>query len=303
LSLPDSYLDYPHRTYGMDNGRYGWDPADRREPAILTSGAKAMAFIVVPIEFFPLDPPDKPFRHPGAMKTPYPDLRHYTTRDYGNRVGVFRILRALSEAGLQATFVVNADAAERYPPLIEAIRRAGHEIAAHGVSTAHLHHDGLSESEERELIARCRATFPDSKSWMSPARNESYRTPDLLAEAGFDICLDWEADQRPIELETDRGTLTALPVMNELSDFKLMIDNRQQADAWADQVIEAAAFQVAEHERSGAQCFGFTLTSYIVGQPFRISALKRLLTSLAGMPGLEVATAANVARAFKERHA
>jgi allantoinase len=300
LPLPEDYLVYSKRAYGMDNGRYGWDPADRRAPIRLRSGARAMAFMVVPVEFFPLDPPDKPFRHPGAMKTPYPDLRHYTTRDYGNRIGVFRILRALAAEKLSATFAVNVEAADRYPPLVSAIMDGGHEVAAHGVSTAHIHHEGLAEADERALVDRCRATFASATTWMSPARNESYRTPDLLAESGFQVCLDWEADQRPLKLKTTTAPLTALPVMSELSDFKLMADNQQQADAWADQLLEAAAFHVADYERSGAQCFGFTLTPYIVGQPFRIRSLRRLLSGLAGMDGLEVATAAGVAAAFKE---
>lgn len=300
MTLPDDYLTYASRAYGMDQSRYDWTPADRRAPLKLSTGAKAMAFIVVPVEFFPLDPPDKPFRHPGAMKTPYPDLRHYTTRDYGNRVGIYRILRALAENGLKATFAVNAVVSDRYPPLIRAILEGGHEIAAHGVSTGHIHHEGLSEADEAGLIAQCRSTFPGARTWMSPARNQSYRTLDLLAEAGFDVCLDWEADQRPLAFRTRTSPVSCLPLMNELSDFKLMADNQQQADSWADQILEAARFHVDEFPTAGAQCFGFTLTPYIAGQPFRVSALRRLLGGLRQLPGLEIATAETVVSAFKE---
>jgi allantoinase len=299
LPLPDDYLVYPHRRHGMDQSRYDWEPGDRRAPLTLTSGAKAMVFIIVPLEFFPLDPPDKPFRHPGAMKTPYPDLRHYTTRDYGNRVGVFRILKELKAHGLCATFAANAEIARRYPALIDAVRGAGHEVAAHGVSTAHIHHEGLSEAEERTLVASTRAAFPDAKTWMSPARNESYRTPDLLTEAGFSICLDWEIDQRPTAMRTMNGPLTCLPNHIELNDFRLMADSQQSADEWADQIIAAARYHLVEHEHAGAQCFGFTLTPYIAGQPFRIHALRRMLGALSAMTGLEMATASAVASAFK----
>ena len=300
MPLPSDYLVYANRKYGMDNDRYGWDPADRRAPVALKSGAKAMAFIVVPLEFFPLDPPAEPFKHPGAMVTPYPDLRHYTTRDYGNRVGVYRILKALADAGLKATFAVNTAVVERYAPLMSTLEDEGHEIAAHGVSTAHLHHEGLSETEERSLIAHCRKVLPDATTWMSPARNESFRTPDLLAEAGFKVCLDWEADQTRLALDTKSGSLAALPLMNELSDFKLMAVQSQQADDWADQILESASYQVAAHARYGAQCFGFTLTPYVSGQPFRIHALCRLLDGLAKMDGLDVATAGQVDVAFSD---
>lgn len=300
MPLPAEFLEYPRRAYGMDQDRYDWQPADRRAPVHLKSGAKAMAFITIPLEFFPLDPPTKPFKHPGAMVTPYPDLRHYTTRDYGNRVGVYRLLRELEAAGLKATFAVNAAVAERYGPLIDAIGAAGHEIAAHGLSTAHIHHAGLSEDEERALVMQTRAALPGAVTWMSPARNQSFRTPDLIREAGFTVCLDWESDQRPMDMRTSHGALSCLPNHYELSDFLILSTRSQSEEEWADQILEAAAQTVAEHGARGAQCFGFTLTPYITGLPFRIEAVARVLKGLAAMEGLEVATAAQVSAAFAE---
>lgn len=298
LPQPAEFLVYPHRAYGMDQDRYDWQPADRRPPVHLKSGAKAMAFITIPLEFFPLDPPARPFKHPGAMVTPYPDLRHYTTRDYGNRVGVFRLLKEIEAAGLKATFAVNAEIARRYGPLIDRIRAGGHEIAAHGVSTAHIHHAGLSEDEERALVAQTRAALPEAVTWMSPARNQSFNTPDLIREAGFTTCLDWESDQRPLPMRTAHGELACLPNHYELSDFLILATRSQSEEDWAAQILEAAAQTVAEHEARGAQCFGFTLTPYITGLPFRMEAVAQVLQGLAAMEGLEVATASQVTGAF-----
>lgn len=300
MPLPDDYLAYPHRAHGMDQDRYGWDPMDRRPPILLRSGARVLATIIIPLEFFPLNPPAEPFKHPGAMKTPYPDLRHYTTRDYGNRVGAYRLLRELDKAGFKATFAANAAIAERYPPLIEAVRAAGHEIAAHGVSTAQIHHEGLSETDERALIARCRKVFPDARTWMSPARNESFRTPDLLAEAGFTVCLDWEIDQRPTVLKTAHGALTALPHYSELGDVKLLVDRGQEETAWAAQILEAARYQIARYDSEGAAALALTLTPYVTGQPFRIRAVREVLAGLRDMDGLDIVTAAEMAHQFEE---
>ena len=300
MPLPDAYLTYPHRAHGMDQSLYGWDPADRRAPVHLKSGAKLLVTLIVPLEFFPLNPPAEPFKHPGAMKTPYPDLRHYTTRDYGNRVGVYRLLRAFGSAGVPATFAVNADVAERYPPLIEAVRAGGHELAAHGVSTAHIHHAGLSEDEERGLIARCREILPDATTWMSPARNESFATPHLLTEAGFTTCLDWEIDQRPTPLTTDNGLLTALPHYNELGDMKLLVDRSQSEAEWTQQILEAAAYSVSLHQSEGAAGLCFTLTPYVAGQPFRLHAVREILAGLTGMDGVQIVTAAEMTRQFED---
>lgn len=300
MPLPADYLSYPNRKHGFDNPHYDWAPADRRARVELPSGIKCLATIIIPLEFFPLNPPTEPFKHPGAMKTPYPDLRHFTTRDYGNRVGVYRLMRELAATNLNATFAINAEIARRYPPLIDAIKAAGHEIAAHGVSTAHIHHDGLSEDAERALIEQAREAFPQAQTWMSPARNQSYRTLGLLAQAGFATCLDWEADQRPIPFATPNGPIWSLPNYGELGDFKLLLDRSQNEDVWADQIIEAAHFHIAAHEKEGASAFAFTLTPYIAGQPFRINAVRRILSALSGMDGLTITPAHNTTLAFKE---
>lgn len=299
MPLPDDYLYYPHRRAGFDNPHYDWKPADRRAPLKLSDGSKVLATIIVPVEFFPLNPTSVPFKHPGAMKTPYPDLRHFTVRDYGNRVGIFRLLRELDARSIKACFAVNAEIVKRYAPLIEAIKKGGHEIAAHGVSTAHIHHDGLSETEERDLIAEARARFPSSKTWMSPARNQSYRTLSLLAEAGFEVCLDWEADQRPLAFQTNSKPIWSLPHYGELGDFKLLIDRSQSEDEWADQIIEAAAYHVERFNKEGAAAMAFTMTPYILGQPFRIHAVRRVLDALVAMNGLTLCTAHESIISFK----
>ena len=300
MPLPDDYLIYPHRRAGFDNPHYDWDPTNRRAPVALKDGTKAIATIIVPVEFFPLNPPAAPFKHPGAMKTPYPDLRHFTVRDYGNRVGIFRLMREFSKRNLKATFAINAEIAKRYPPLINAIQAAGHEIAAHGVSTAHIHHDGLSEAEERALVEETRNAFPEAKTWMSPARNESYRTLDLIAEAGFECCLDWEADQRPLAFKTKTSPVWAIPNYSELGDYKLLLDRSQSEEEWAAQIIEAAHFHLSLHDKEGASAFAFTMTPYVLGQPFRIQAVRQVLDAFAAMDGLSVATAAENCRAFQE---
>lgn len=297
-----SYLNYPHRDYGSDHSLYNWSYSARREPVRCKDGTKVSAFIIVPLEFFPLNPSGTPFRHPGAMVTPYPDLRHYTARDYGNRVGVFRILKVLEDAGLKAVFPANAAIVERYPSLIKRIADAGHEIAAHGVSTDHIHHEGLSEIREAGYIEQTRAAFGQlgfaPKTWMSPARNQSYRTLNLLARHGFSVCLDWEMDQRPVAMRTQSGTVTSLPNHFELNDFNLLLTKRQSENAWRDQIVEAGSLLASEYRRSGSQVFGFTLTPYISGLPFRIRSLREALESLQGIDGLKVETAGEIVEAW-----
>jgi peptidoglycan/xylan/chitin deacetylase (PgdA/CDA1 family) len=301
MPLPDDYLVYPHRSYGMDHNLYTWRPATSRPAIVWPDGRTVAVMIVVPIEHHSLTPPAKPFKSPGAMVTPYPDLRHYTTRDYGNRVGVFRILDELAKAGLRATFPINADQLSRLAPLVEAIDAAGHEIAAYGRSPEHIHWTGLDAGVERQWIAEVRAAFAAAglspRTWLSPARQQSYATLDLLADAGFDICLDWEQDDTPTPMTTPSGVVTGVPLSNELDDRILMIDRRQSEEDWARQILEARDYLKSDAERFGGRVLGFTLTPYVSGQPFRISTLRGVLADLAGDAEVWSATASQIVAA------
>ena len=268
-----SYLRYPNRRHGQDHDLYDWRLSRERGPLQWGGGAKVALAFIVPLEFFPLNPSGEPFKAPGAMQTPYPDLRHYTVRDYGNRVGVFRILEALGEA--RAGFAVQAEVARRYPALMEYIRE--HEIIAHGVSTDHIHHEGLSEAEEDALIQQTLKALPNATGWLGPARNQSSRTLERLAAAGVRYCLDWENDSVPIQTTTG---VTLLPNLYELADFSLCHTRRQTADSWARQVVEAMDFLASEHDRVGGQCLCVQVTPYVMGQPFRIAAFESLLSEL-----------------------
>ena len=300
MSLPPDYLIYPHRSYGMDQDRYDWRPAAKRDRIAWPGDAPLAVMVVVPIEHHTLEPLGKPFKPPGAMQTPYPDLRHYTTRDYGNRVGVFRILKALKAAGVRATFPVNANQLERLKPLIETIVAEGHEIAAHGLAADHIHWSGLEPGVEAAWIEQVRRRFEAAgltpRAWMSPARQQSFVTLDLIAAQGFDICLDWEADEVPMSMRCETGTVTALPLSNELDDRSLMIDRRQTEDEWGDQLLAAAEYLSADGGRFGGRMLGFTLTPYVSGQPFRIAALRRMLAGL-GKLGAWTATASQITAA------
>lgn len=302
MSLDDQYLQYPHRRHGMDHDRYAWRLSINRPRRILAQGRKLACMIVVPLEFHSLDPQGKPFRHPGAMQTPYPDLRHYTTRDYGLRVGVFRILKELKAAGLKAVFPMNASLLDRVKPLVAAIRDDGHEIAAYGLDADAIHWGGIDAADEERRVTAVRAAFDaagiPARTWMSPARSQGFRTPDAIRAQGFDICLDWEIDNVPVAFRTDHGPLSCVPLFGELDDRKLLIDQRQGEDEWRTQILEAADMLLAEHERFGAQVLAFTLTPYVTGQPFRIHAVRGVMQSLASNPDIWSATATQITEAW-----
>ena len=302
MTLPQDYTTYPKRKHGQDHDRYAWRPVGERPKASLEGGEPLAVAVIVPLEYFMLTPSGKPFKHPGAMATPYPDLRHYTTRDYGNRVGAFRLLNAFADAGVRATFAVNAALLDRVRPLIDAVAEGGHEIAAHGYDTDSIHWGGIDPDVEKRYVEETRAAFDKAglnpRAWMSPARQQSFRTLDLIRAAGFDICLDWELDTVPVPMKTDAGTVSALPVLNELDDRFILTTKHQPEDVWRDQILEAAAMMKAETPRYGASVFGFTMTPYIAGLPYRMWAVRDILSSLAEDGDVFVSTATAIVDAM-----
>ncbi|MET0365707.1 MAG: polysaccharide deacetylase family protein [Sphingobium sp.] len=152
MTLDPSYLDYPKRRKGMDHDLYPWSNIFERGALHWPGGQKVLTWIVIDLEWFPITPNDKPFRAPGHMATAYPDYRHYTSRDYGNRVGIYRLLDALDKSGAKASIAANSAIAQRYPVLIKDIVSAGHEIIGHATDMNATIATGVAEDEERAII-------------------------------------------------------------------------------------------------------------------------------------------------------
>ena len=280
--LPPDYLKYPDRSYGQDQDRYEW----AFKPSVIstTSDEKIAISIIIPIERFILNPAGTPFRAPGAMVTHYPDLRHYTSRDYGNRIGAFRLLKILRNLDIPATFAVSAKLLTEVKPLIDRIKLDGHEIAALGLDMDAILWEELDQDTEQQWVEETRSLFSASdlvpKTWMSPARQQSTRTLDIIAAHGFTACLDWEFDCTPTPMRTDNGTVMMVPNLNELDDRKILIEKRQSEAVWSEQVIEAATYSQTITSAETPQGFAITLTPYISGLPFRIRAVKETLENL-----------------------
>ncbi len=284
MSLDPSYIEYPKRREGYDHDYYEWSNIHTRAPVRWPEDKSVAIFLCVSLEYFPITPEDEPFRAPGHMVTPYPDYRHYTVRDYGNRVAVFRMLDAFAKAGVKASFAVNAAVAERYPKLIEAVQAGGHEIVAHSTDMNGTIASSMSEADERALVgdalARLEAaTGEKARGWLSIARSQSWRTVDLLKEHGLSYCCDWVNDELPWRF---RNGLANLPLSVDLSDRQIVAVQQHSAEAWAQMMRDAFDWLSDEAAaQTSARVLPMQLTPYIMGQPFRIAALEDLLTDLA----------------------
>jgi allantoinase len=278
MTLDPAYLDYPKRHQGYDHDIYPWSAIKDRKPITWPGSAKVAVWVCVSLEYFPLTPSDTPFRAPGHMQTAYPDYRHYTARDYGTRIGFYRLLDAFAKADVRVSVATNSAIAERYPSVIADIVAAGHEIIAHSIDMNGTIATGLPENEERALITtsldtleRVSGTRPTG--WLSIARSQSWNTPRLLKEAGIRYSCDWVNDELPYRFENG---LINLPLNHELSDRQIITVQQHSADSYAQQMLDAYDWLNAE----GGRMLPLHITPYIIGLPYRIEAFEALLVAL-----------------------
>ena len=287
MTLDPRFLQYPMRRHGMDHDRYAWSMLAQRPP-VRWPGDKPLAlWINLSLEHFPLNPKGEGFKPHGSMLMPYPDLRHYTLRDYGNRVGVFRVLDALKAAGLQASLAINGELAQRYPALLRRLSATGWEFLAHGWNMDSVHHGGLDPDREAAYIADSLAALAPYapgpiRGWLSPARSQSENTPELLKQAGLAWFGDWVNDELPYPFATAHGPLTALPLSLELEDRFIVGENLHAEAEYADQAIDACDFLLEEARRTGqGRLLALNIHPWVMGQPHRIKHLQRVFAHLA----------------------
>ncbi len=282
MSLDRRFLEYPQRKYGMDHDRYEWSMLSERPKVSWPNEVKLGLWINVGMQFFPLNQRGEPFKVPGGMTMPYPDLRHFSLRDYGNRVGIYRFLKAFDKYNIKPTFAFNSRLAERNPYLLDAIKERGDEIACHGLHMDALHYGGQSIEQEREQIAQALGSLRDLSGqdvigWISPARSESENTPDLLAEHGIKYFSDWVNDDMPYSFKTKHGDLMAMPLSNELDDQFILMSNLHSEESYVEQICDACDFLLKEAETQGGRILGLNIHPWMLGQPHRIGKLEAVL--------------------------
>ena len=284
MSLEPGYLTYPKRRLGYDHDLYRWSALRDRQPVSWPGGKTVAVWICVSLEWFPILPGDTPFRAPGHMVTPYPDYRHYTSREYGTRIGLYRLLDAFAQAGATVSVATNSTIAERYPAVLADIVAAGHEIIAHSTDMNGTVASGLPIDEERALIATALGTLERVSGkrpagWLSIARSQSWNTVDLLREAGVSYCCDWVNDELPWRFNNG---LINLPLNHELSDREIIATQQHSAESYAEQIGDAFDWLAGEAATRGGRMLPIHVTPYIMGLPYRIDAFETLLTNLAG---------------------
>jgi len=293
------------RKPGMDHGLYPYSALPTRPVLKWPDNKRLAIWVILHLEHWPLQAPaaairDGRFR--GEFGNFFPDYRTYSTREYGNRVGIFRVLDVLDRYQIPVTVAANAAMCRRRPQLIEACLARGYEIAAHGDDAARMISSRMSDREEEDYINTSLAEVRHISGaarvgWIGQDFGESPRTPQLLARAGVDYLGDWPNDDQPYWLNLD-PPLLSLPYHVEWDDATLMAVRQLTATRYGQFVVEAAERMHGESAQSG-RLMSLGLHPWVIGQPQRIRYLDNVLAHLRGMNELWFATAGDIAEFYR----
>ncbi len=247
----------------------------------------ALAF-VVSAEYYDLYPPPEAFTPamvPGGFgRGPYPDYRAFSMREYGNRVGVFRLMDVLSAHGLRATLAADAFVARHRRPVVERALALGWDLAGHGLSVTDVISSRMPEERERDYIGEALHALRSASGraiagWHGPEYGESARTPRLLAEAGVRYLLDWPHDERPVPLHTGAGTVLSLPMSADLDDVMALWHRKIPMERWVRAVLDAVDRLALDGARGG-RLLVLNLHPWLSGQAYRATYLDELIARL-----------------------
>jgi hypothetical protein len=217
---------------GPDHAIHPYAPQPARADFLWPGDSRVAAYILLNLEHTEIAPPEGTHRDPrfrGAFFTGTPDWHGWSYREYGNRIGAWRILEALDAIGLPASVAVNLLAARRHPELVAACAARGCEPLAHGISASRMVTSRMSEAEERAHIAEARdglaRIWPGARGWLGQDHGATARSTQLLAESGFAYALDWANDDEPY---LHASGLLALPPPAEWDDVQTLWLRRVQ---------------------------------------------------------------------------
>jgi len=277
-------------------------PLNQRPRIEWPGGARVALWVAPNVEFYELLPPANPlFTAWGRVPTP-PDVMSYGHRDYGNRVGFWRLLDVLDRHSLQATVSLNVAVLEHMPELASAMAEREWAFMGHGLyNTRFLY--GIAKDDERELYrdmqARVRrATGRVMQGMFGPHASLSPHTMDVLSEEGFTYAADWLVDDQPFPITTSSGRLVGVPYSFEVNDGPLFLGSYADEE-FVQRCRDQFDVLYEEGEESGrVMCIAFH--PFLLGQPHRVDYLDEVLTYVLGHQDVWATTADQIAAWYLE---
>jgi len=254
----------------QQHDRFDYSPIIDRPPLRWPNGARVAVWVIPNIEHFLFDRPSTSIT--AVTTSLVPDVLNYSWRDYGVRVGIWRMMEVMEKNGVKGTVALNSDVCKHYPRIIEEGNKLGWEGMGHGTNNSTLI-NRQSEEEENELIKTVVGTIKDStgqqpRGWLSPALSESHRTLDLLAANGIQYVGNWVNDEQPYPMRVKAGSMLSMPYSIELNDIPVFLDAGQSPETFGRMICDQFDVLYEDGARSG-RVMSICLHPFLIGHPNR----------------------------------
>jgi len=261
------------------HGRYNYSSLPNRAQYEWPNGTKLAVYVAMNIEAFSYGEGKG-----AAIAPPEQAMSHsiYSWRDYGNRIGFWRLMDMFDDLQIPVQHQINTAIYDECPDIPERIRSRNDEFLGHGYTNSE-EQGGLSEQKEKNLIDECTATITKHEGkaptgWMSPWLSNSETTMDLLQEAGYRYVMDWTMDDQPIWIKTRGGRLLSMPYPVEANDNRGIVWYRYTSSEFTDMLIDNFDEMLEQTQRDGHPLVcPISLHPFVVGRPYRIRQLRRAL--------------------------
>lgn len=290
----------PVSAAGATREWYPYSAIVDRPPVELPGGAKVAAWFIANVEHYEYLPRANPFRDPWSSR-PHPDVVNYARRDYGNRVGLWRMLDLFDRYGVHPTVSLNAAVLDHFPEVAAALAERRWDIMGHGVYNTR-YAAGLDEDSERAMIADAVGTVRDRldqtmTGWLGPSLTTTANTPDLVAEAGMTYLADFLHDDEPCPLTVRSGSLMSMPYSLGINDSPVIGRVQHSAETFARLVTDQLDTLVDEGAKR-AKVLAVCLHPYAMSAPSRQRYLERVVRYVTGHPDVWVADGAQLAGVY-----
>jgi peptidoglycan/xylan/chitin deacetylase (PgdA/CDA1 family) len=263
--------------------RLAYSPISQRPKLALPGGARLAVWVIVNIEEWDIEQAmPRTVLTPPAGGSPMPDIPNWSWHEYGNRVGFWRMLDVFDEFALPAVLAINGSAIGSYEAIARAALERKWEFIGHGFTQRNMQkveNEAEDIAKTTEAIARFTGRRP--RGWLGPGLTETWETPDLLAEAGYEYVCDWVLDDQPTVLKTRTGSIVNVPYTQECNDVAMMLIQHHKASEYYDRAIDQ--FEQLHHDaRDSARVMALVVHPYIMGAPHRLKHFRRIFERIRG---------------------
>jgi peptidoglycan/xylan/chitin deacetylase (PgdA/CDA1 family) len=268
--------------------RISFSAITERQPLKLPGNARMVVWVIVNIEEWdPKETMPRTVLTPPAGGSPSPDIPNWAWHEYGNRVGFWRLLEVLDNHGIKAVLAINGKAIATYEAISRAALERGWEFMGHGFGQKNMQKVPDEREDIRKTADAITAfTGKAPRGWLGPGLTETWETPDLLVEEGFDYVCDWVLDDEPVVLKTRTKPIVNIPYTQECNDVAMMLIQHHKASEYHDRAMDQ--FEQLYHDsRDSARVMALVVHPYIMGAPHRAKHFRRILEKISRLPDVQ----------------